>query len=95
MNEYKEIKQIAKAMAKIHNLEKQLSDKLDCEGIIWTTAEFVSLDKEDIEHFKNNNGETEEYFVEQRTGYCEDDYHGYLFFKSDVPGQFVRVYFAM
>ena len=94
MEIYKEIKEIAKAMAKVKHLAEKISEKIDTEGFDWASAEFVSLDKEDIKHF-GFEGTTDEYFVDQWTGYCEDDYHGYLYFKTDVPGQFVRVYFAM
>ena len=94
MEIYKEIKEIAKAMAKVKHLAEKISEKIDTEGFDWASAEFVSLDKEDIKHF-GFEGTTDEYFVDQWTGYCEDDYHGYLYFKTDVPGQFVRVYFEM
>lgn len=94
MEIYKEIKEIAKAMAKVKHLAEKISEKIDTEGFDWASAEFVSLDKEDIKHF-GFEGTTEDYYVDQWTGYCEDDYHGYLYFKTDVPGQFVRVYFKM
>ena len=95
MRTFKEVKEIAKCVSKIGTLVDRLGDYIDTEDINWYTAKLVSLDKEDIEHFKNSNGVTEEYFVDQWTGYCEDDYHGELFFKTDVPGQYVRVHFDM
>lgn len=95
METFKEVKEIAKCVSKIGFLAKKLDALMDTDGIEWYTAQFVSLDKEDIEHFKNTNGVTEEYFVDQWTGYCEDDFHGELYFKTDVPGQYVRVHFDM
>ncbi len=96
MTVFKEIKEIAKCMSKINRLAEKLAhDGLDCDGIVWPTATFVSLDKEDIEHFQDTNGVTEEYFVDQWVGYCEDDFHGELYFKTDVPGQYVRVHFDL
>lgn len=96
MNRYKEIKQIAKCMTKImYLIEKLEKGGFDADGIDWTSAEFVSLDKEDIRHFENTNGVTEDYYVDQWTGYCEDDYFGYLYFKTDVNGQYVKVHFEM
>lgn len=92
---FKEVKEIAKCVSKIGTLVDRLEDCIDTDGIEWYTAAFVSLDKDDIEHFKNSNGVTEEYFVEQWTGYSEDDYYGELYFKTDVPGQYVRVHFHM
>lgn len=94
MKEFKKIKQLAKAMAKVRYLAKQLSNELDTEGIVWTTAEFVNLSKDDIEKF-GSRGTTEEYYVDQWEGICEDDYYGYLYFKTDVPTQYVKVYFEM
>jgi len=61
----------------------------------WREQLIPTYGKEDIDHFKNTNGVTEEYFVDQWTGYCEDDFHGELYFKTDVPGQYVRVHFDM
>ena len=96
MKVYDEVKYIAMCMEKMYRLAKKLGDKgFDNEGINWTTATFVTLDKEDIEHFKDTNGVTEDYFVDQWTGYSEDDYHGELYFKTKVPGQYVRVHFDM
>lgn len=40
-------------------------------------------------------GVTDEYYVDQWAGYAEDDYHGELYFKTNVPGQYVRVHFDM
>lgn len=94
MNVYKEIKEIAKAMAKVKHLAEKISEKIDTDGINWASAEFVNLDKEDIKSF-GSKGTTEDYFVDQWVGYCEDDYHGFLYFKTDVPSQYVRVSFAM
>lgn len=95
MNTYKEIKEIAKLRAKTKRLINTIAEKCGdrCEGVDWDSAEFVSLDKEDIQDFITHNGEDEDYFVEQSRGYCEDDYYGHLYFKTDVPGQYVKVYF--
>jgi hypothetical protein len=95
MKEFKKIKQIAKVIEEVRDLVKQLSNELDTEGIDWASAEFVTLDKEDIKHFKDHNGETEEYFVKEWTGYSKDDFYGYLYFKTDIPEQYVRVYYHM
>lgn len=95
MNTYKEIKEIAKCNAKIKSLAAKLSEKIDTEGLDWSSATFVSLSKEDIDGFNPVTSVTEDYLVDQSTGYCEDDYYGYVYFKTDVPGQFVRIYFAM
>lgn len=94
MKIYKEIKEIAKCRAKMNRMVENLQDKgLDPEGIAWFTAQFVTLKKKDIENFKYTNGVTEDYFVSQSCGYLGDDYSGHLYFKTSVPGQYVRVYF--
>ena len=95
MNTYKEIKEIAKLRAKTKRLINVIAEKYGdmCEGVDWDSAEFVSLDREDIQDFITHNGEEEDYFVEQSRGYFEDDYYGHLYFKTDVPGQYVKVYF--
>ena len=95
MNIYKEAKEIAKHNEKIKYLADKLEEKIDAEGIDWSTAQFVNLSKADIEGFDPVTSVTEDYLVDQSTGYCEDDYYGWLYFKTDVPGQYVRVYFAM
>lgn len=95
MRKFKEVKAIASAMAKIRNLAGEIYRKYGeiAEGVDWTTAKFVSLTKEDIQHFKARGGETENYFVEQSTGYLGDDFYGNIYFATDVPGQYVEVYF--
>lgn len=94
MKVYKEIKEIAKLNSKKkHLVAKLVGANFDTEGIAWDTAKFVSLSKEDIEVFENTNGVTEDYFVSQSCGYLGDDFYGHLYFKTDVPGQYVRVYF--
>lgn len=63
---YKEVKEIAKCIAKIENLTKKLANAgLDLDSIDWVTAEFVSLDNEDIRYFQDTNGVTEQYYVDQ------------------------------
>ena len=94
MNIFKEVKEIAKKNAQIKFLIDKLSNETDTEDIDWTTASFVSLSKEEIKRFKHSNSETEDYFVYQRAGYDEDSFYGWLYFKTDVPGQYVRVHFS-
>ena len=45
MKVYKEVKQIAKYIAKINKLAKKLDEEYDICDIEWETAEFVSLKK--------------------------------------------------
>lgn len=95
---YKEIKRIACLSAQINRLVYILAERFDDYGIDWYSAELVSgLTVGERGLYR---GETciaewcDDYFVNQRTGYCEDDYYGHLYFRTDVPGQYVRVSFA-
>lgn len=38
--------------------------------------------------------EESEYYCEQYSGYSEDDFHGNLYFKTELPGAFVKVPFG-
>ena len=94
MNTYKEIKEIAKCVSKIQRLVKKLEEKIDTDDIDWERAELVSLTKEQIRRFEKTNGVTDDYFVEQhQSGYIEDSFYGWLWFKTDVNGQYVKVPF--
>ena len=94
MNIYPEIKKIAMSMDKVCRLSEQLSEKLDTSGVVWTSAELVYLNREQIERL----GECvdNDYYCDQwQDTYIEDSFHGYLYFKTNVPGEFVKVYFSM
>ena len=95
---YKEIKRIACLNAQINRLANILKERFDGYGIDWDTAELVSgltVGKRGLYHGEICIAEwCDDYFVKQYTGYCEDDYYGYLYFRTDVPGQYVRVSFA-
>ncbi len=95
MTIFKEIKKIAMLNEKKKRLIELINAKYDDigEGIDWNTAELVTLSKADIASFRGSGNETEEYFVAQSTGYLCDDYYGNLWFKTDVPGQYVKVFF--
>lgn len=95
MKTYKEVKEIAKRVDQTRGFIKKLEDEgLDIEGIEWWSARLVGLDKETIQHIKDRGGETEDYYVEQWAGYCEDDFSGTVYFKTGVPGQYVAVDFS-
>ena len=92
MKVYKEIKEITKCNGKIRSLAQRLEKKMDTDGVDWSTAVFDTMGKKDIERLELVD---DEYYVQQWTGYIEDDFYGYLYFKTDVPGQYVKVYFHM
>lgn len=95
MTIYKEIKRIAILNDKLRRFIELIDSKYGDigEGVDWNTAELVTLSKKDIQNFRESGNETDDYFVAQSTGYLCDDFYGHLWFKTDVPGQYVKVYF--
>lgn len=98
---YKEIKRIACLNAQIARLVKQVAENtdIDPEGIDWESTELVSgmSGRNDGLYYNGHRIATNEgdYFCDQHTGYCEDYYFGWLYFRTDVPGQYVKVHFDM
>lgn len=89
MNIHREIEEIWECIEKVRTLATQLAEKIGVEGVCWADPTIVTLDQEAIDRFKENDGETDDYFVDQWTGYCEDDYCGNLYFKTDTPNTFI------
>lgn len=97
-----EIKKIAGAVAKIDRLSNRLEKETDLTGAWWNGAYLVSGCTEKKGHLYqsgrrlDNGGLIDDlYYCDQHTGYCEDDFHGTMYFKTNVPGQFVAVPFEM
>jgi hypothetical protein len=92
---YKEIKRIACLNAQINRLVNILEERFEDYGIDWNSAELVSgltVGERGLYHGEICIAEwCDDYFVNQHTGYCEDSYYGQLYFRTDVPGQYVRV----
>ena len=97
-----ELKKIAGLNAKIKRLAEIVGEKIDADGLGLESAYLISgcsvkgnhLYKDG--HRLDNCGLTDDlYYCDQYTGYCEDDFHGTLYFKTDVPGQYVAVPFDM
>lgn len=105
MNIYPEIKQIVELNEKITQLIEKLSSQLDVDGCDFYDAYFVENCEEINNHLydsKENQLDNDsygliddDYYCCQYTGYCEDDFYGTLYFKTDVPGQFVAVPFSV
>lgn len=67
------------------------SERFDVgDGIEWNTALFVSMKDEDL---KRLDLVDDDYYSDHHKGYWEDDFYGFLYFKTDVPGQYVRIHF--
>lgn len=102
MKIYPELKKIAGRNESVKRLGEKLSEKIDCDGLCLESAYFITGCKERGGHLYKDGGRLDncglvgdDYYCEQHTGYCEDDYHGTLYFKTNVPGQFVAVPFDM
>ncbi len=102
MKIYPEIKKIAGHNAAISRLIEKLDDKLDSEGVDWGSAELISGCTERGGHLYeegerlDTDGLVDDlYYCAQYNGCCEDDFYGVLYFKTNVPGQFVAVPFEM
>ncbi len=98
---YPEFKRIAGYNAAITRLVEKLADKLDVVEVLnFERAYLISGCAERGGHLYqggarlDNGGLVDDlYYCCQHTGYCEDDYYGMLYFKTNVPGQFVAVPF--
>ncbi len=97
---YKDVKKIANKLSQLRNLVEKLENDpyFDCEGIDWYSAELVSglQGKEDGLYqdgirIATNEGD---YYCAQSTDYLGDDYYGFLYYKTDVPGQYVKVSYS-
>lgn len=102
MNIYPELKKIAGANEKISKLIEKLQSKIDCDGLMLENAYLVSGCQEKNGHLYQGGGRLDnsglvddDYYCCQHTGYCEDYFYGTLYFKTNVPGQFVAVPFEM
>lgn len=101
MKIYPEAKRIAAVMDKQRRLVEKLGEKIDVEGFNWDASKLISGCSERNGHLyqdgrRLDNGYAgEDYYCCQYNGYCEDYYYGTLYFKTDVPGQFVAVPFEM
>lgn len=99
---YPEFKKIAGMNAAIERLAQKLSMKMDLDGLNFKEAYLISGCKEEKGHLihagvaLDNAGLVDDlYYCDQSTGYCEDNFFGTLYFKTNVPGQFVAVPFDM
>lgn len=102
MNIYPEFKKIAGHMTAVQRLSDKISEKIDTDGFEFSSAYLVSGCTERGGHLYQGGARLDncglvdnDYYCEQHTGYCEDDYHGTVYFKTNVPGQFVAIPFDM
>lgn len=102
MNIYPELKQIAGANSKIGRLAQKITERLDVEGLDFSRAYIINGCSEKNGHLYQDGGRLDncglvddDYYCSQYTGYCGDDFYGTLFFKTNVPGQFVAIPFQM
>jgi hypothetical protein len=99
-----ELKRIAAANAKRDYWIKQLelSGKVEMDDLHIESAYLIDGCKEKNGHLYQNGWcldnsglVDDQYYCYQTQGYHEDDFYGTLYFKTNVPGQFVQVPFHM
>lgn len=98
-----EIKKIAAANDKRDHWIKQLElSGFETDDLCLENARLIDGCKEKNGHLfrgnrmlDNNGLVDDQYYCFQVQGYCEDDFYGTLYFKTNVPGQFVEVPFHM
>ena len=97
-----ELKKIAGLNDKIRRLAKTVGEKIDAEGLRLEDARLFCGCTTDGKHLYHDGGRLDNcglvdnlYYCDQHTGYCEDYFYGTLYFKTDVPGQYVSVPFDM
>lgn len=94
---------IAVEVQKIAGMVKRLREyDDDLKYADWSTSEFIDglTESEDGMKLLRDGHEIAEYsddpyFVNQWTGYCPDDYHGFMYFRTSIPGTYVKVYYEM
>lgn len=102
MNVYKEIKQIAMANSRVKSLATLFAEKFDCDGLDLESAYLIHGCREKNGHLYQNGDRLDngglvddDYYCHQITGYLGDDFYGTIYFKTNVPGEFVAVPFSM
>lgn len=98
-----ELKRIAAANAKRDYWIKQLElSGFETDDLHLENARLIDGCKEKNGHLfrgkcmlDNSGLVDDQFYCHQTQGYCEDDFYGTLYFKTNVPGQFVQVPFHM
>lgn len=93
-----ELKKIAALNDKISRLAKIVGEKIDADGLGIESAYLISGCSVKGNHLYKNGKQLDDYgltddlyFCDQSTGYSGDYFYGTLYFKTDVPGQYVAV----
>lgn len=103
MNVYKEIEKIAKLNSQVNDLISKVSEKIDADGLNFKGAYFVEGCIEKSGHLYDKDGlvldnsglVNNDYYCEQYTGSCGDDFYGTLYFSTKTKGLFVAIPFWM
>lgn len=97
-----EIKKIAGCRDKIKHLSDLVSQKIDTDGLDFESAYLVSGCRERDGHLYQGGVRldtdglvTDLYYCNQYIGCYGGTFYGMLYFKTNVPGQFVAVPFCM
>lgn len=102
MKIFPEIKKIAIDIDEIRRNIEKLEEELGVDGLEYQEAYLLSGCREENGHLYqggmrlDNFGLVDDsYYCEQHSYFFEEGFHGALYFKTDIPGQFVGVPFEM
>ena len=103
MNVIKEIEKIAKLNNQVNDLISKICKEIDADGLDFRSAYFVEGCVEKAGHLYDKDGHVldngglvdNNYYCEQHTGICEDDFYGTLYFSTKTKGLFVAIPFWM
>lgn len=91
---YPELERIVEINEERNSLIFKLSTITDIEGLDFDRAELVKLSDKQIKRFIDTNNFVDgEYLVEQHTGFCEDYYYGFMWFKAKEKNMFIKIPF--
>ena len=96
---YENVEKIAQLNTVWENLVLLLEQELDAEGIDWRTAVVVSGLRADGDYLYEDDtviaeNEGEDY-VNQSQGIIPDHFFGFLYYRTETEGQYVRVNYDM
>lgn len=96
MKIYKEVEQIMQRYNEIEELIDKLSKKIydavsSDLSFDFSNINLVELTDDQIKSYRDDLNNS--FLVEQHTGYCAEDYYGFVYFATKEKNKFIKVYF--
>lgn len=98
-----EIKKYFEMRENLFKKLEKLLNKVGIEGCDLNTLDIKKnckiIDRNNQKILVDEDGEEfgeqcDNYFVNQWTGYCCDDYHGYIYLPTDEKGTYIEMYYS-